>query len=152
MYLFKEENDLALERVNCFKAIGPNETSYTFTSSLKDFNLALEKTQWGFSYVYAPKNYGDAVDQVSLVYHENDDYSFGASVVNESYHSLEFVKVHAIHYLDSKIVGVIEGYAQNLDLNQEAILEFLRPLDSERRMIIADEVVFLVSSAYYREE
>lgn len=148
---FEEGEEEVIERETYFKAIGPGKTTYNFTS-LKEFDIDLERTEWGFTYNAYGFNYADAVDQISLEYHENEDYTIGAVVVNEGSQALELVKVLAIFYIDSEIVGATERFTTELEPGEEGFLEFLRPYDEDLRMVVADEVVLKVSHAYYKED
>ena len=151
LHFFEEGEEEVIERETYFKAIGPGKTTYNFLS-LKDYDIDWERTQWGFSYNAYGFNYADAVDQIRLEYHENEDYTIGAVVVNEGSQTLELVKVLAIHYIDSEIVGAIERFTTELESGEEAILEFSRPHDADMRIVIADEIVLKVSHAYYKED
>lgn len=147
---YEEDSDEAIEKEFYFTAFGAGNLSYDFSTNLSEYTLDLDRTEirYGYGSPYL-KKYDDLSEFVSIEHTKNDNNSVVAIATNESDQVIEHLSVYTIYYENDEVVGAHMRFASDLEPKEEAVFDFLVPIDVNNYIVTYDDYAIGVRTAYY---
>ena len=149
---FEKDSGQMIESERYFYTLSAGSTAYDFTTTLKDYELDLDKTEVRYSLgrPYSSEEYSDSRDFVTIDHGTDPKSGVYALAENVGNQVISGLSVYVIFYANDEIIGAHMRFGTNIEPNEKLEFEFYYPLDADKKGMKFDDYLIGVNDAYYK--